>query len=126
MGKLDGKVVLVVGAGSRAAGWGNGKAAAVLFAREGAQVACVDLDMDAAEETRAIIEKEGGQSVAFAADATSSDDMERVVAATLKAFGKIDVLHNNVGAPAPGDPVEMPVDVWQKNMAVNVIASPNT
>ncbi len=118
--RLEGKTALVIGAGSRAAGWGNGKAAAVLFAREGAKVAAVDINPEAAEETRAIIEAEGNVAIALAGDATDSGDMARVAAQTVDAFGKIDVLHNNVGAPAPGSPVEMPEDVWRANMAVNV------
>lgn len=118
--RLRDKIALVVGAGSRGPGWGNGKAAAVVFAREGAAVFGADINLGAAEETRSIIEGEGGVCVAHAADATSSDSVAAMVAACLDRFGRIDVLHNNVGAAAPGGPVEMPEEVWDANIDVNL------
>ncbi len=119
-GRLQDKIAIVFGAGSRGAGWGNGKAAAVLFAREGARIFAVDINADAVEETRAIIEGEGGEVACGIADVTDSDSVAAVVEACTSRFSGIDILHNNVGAPAPGDPVEMSVDVWHKNMAVNI------
>ena len=71
-GRLQDKVALVVGAGSIAEGWSNGKAASVLFAREGARVFAADINLAAAEETAAIIRGEGGDATAHAADATNA------------------------------------------------------
>ncbi|MGB7123003.1 MAG: SDR family NAD(P)-dependent oxidoreductase, partial [Bradyrhizobium sp.] len=90
MGRLSGKTAIVVGAGSIGPGWGNGKATAVTFAREGAQVFCVDRNRSAAEETAAIIAGEGGKAVAFKADAARGEDIAAMVAACLKAYGRID------------------------------------
>ena len=119
-GRLQDKTAIVFGAGSRGAGWGNGKAAAVLFAREGARIFAADINEAAVQETQAIIEKEGGEVECGVADVTDSDSVASVVEACVQRFGGINILHNNVGAPAPGDPVEMSVDVWHKNMAVNI------
>ena len=95
-GRLQDKVALVVGAGSIAEGWSNGKAASVLFAREGARVFAADINLAAAEETAAIIRGEGGDATAHAADATNAAQIKAMVAACLDAYGRIDVLHNNV------------------------------
>lgn len=119
-GRLQDKIVLVMGAGARGAGWSNGKAASVLFAREGARVFAVDIVADAAAETRDIIRGEGGEAESCVADATDSASVKSAVDACVAAYGGIDVLHNNVGAAAPGDPVEMPEDMWVRNMAINV------
>src|SRR3954453_8938602 len=96
MDRLEGKIAVGVGAGSIGPGWGNGKATAVTFAREGAQVFCVDRDAAAAEETVKIITAEGGDATAFTADVSRAGDVEAMVAACLKAYGRIDVLDNNV------------------------------
>ena len=105
--RLRDKTAIVFGAGSSGPGWSNGKAAAVAYAREGARVACVDLERAAAEETAAIIESAGGTALAIAADVTRPDSVEKAVSATLAAFGRIDILHNNVGATHMGSPVEL-------------------
>jgi NAD(P)-dependent dehydrogenase (short-subunit alcohol dehydrogenase family) len=118
--RLDGKVALVFGAGSIGPGWGNGKATAVAFAEEGARVAAVDLNLAAAEETAAIIAERGGIALALAADATSSSQVAGVVAQVHETWGRIDILHNNVGYPETGDPVELPEALWDQAMAVNV------
>jgi NAD(P)-dependent dehydrogenase (short-subunit alcohol dehydrogenase family) len=119
-GRLQGKICLVMGAGSAGPGWGNGKAAAVLFAREGAKVACVDRDPAAAEETAAIIRNEGGAAIALAADVTRDADVIATVAATMAQWGRIDVLHNNVGLATMGGPVELSEEAWRRTMDVNV------
>src|ERR1700716_2868153 len=103
MRRLEGKIAMVVGAGSIGPGWGNGKATAVTFARQGARVFCVDRNGAAAEETTKIIASEGGKASAFTADASRAGDVEAMVAACLKAFGRIDVLDNNVGADQVGN-----------------------
>ena len=88
-GRLRDKVALVVGAGSVGPGWGNGKAAAVLFAREGAKVLCADVNEDAANETAGAIAKEGGEAKAIRADVASHDDIRRMMAACTNAYGRI-------------------------------------
>jgi NAD(P)-dependent dehydrogenase (short-subunit alcohol dehydrogenase family) len=119
-GRLAGKTALVVGAGSIGPGWGNGKATAVLFAREGARVFCVDLNQAAAEETAAIIRGEGGEADAAPADAARAADVERIVAACLDRFGRIDVLDNNVGIAEVGGVVELAEEAWDRVFAVNL------
>lgn len=119
-GRLANKVALVMGAGSVGPGWGNGKAAAVLFAREGARVICADINEAAAEETRAIIEAEGGDAIAIRCDVTKSADIEAVVAAGVKAYGPITVLDNNVGIAEVGGVVELPEEEWDRVNAINL------
>src|SRR5579862_3497270 len=80
VGRLDGKAAIVVGAGSIGPGWGNGKATAVTFAREGARVFCVDRNAAAASETVEIIRSEGGKALAFSADASRAEDIAATVA----------------------------------------------
>jgi NAD(P)-dependent dehydrogenase (short-subunit alcohol dehydrogenase family) len=119
-GRLKDKVAVVLGAGSSGPGWGNGKAAAVLFAREGAKVFAVDVRRERAEETRGIIAAEGGDAMSFAADVSRAEDMKSLVDGCLKAYGQIDILLNNVGILAVGGPEEMSEEVWDRHLAVNV------
>lgn len=119
-GRLQGKVALVTGAGSVGPGWGNGKATAALFAREGAKVVALDLNRDAAEETRSVIAGEGGECLALSGDVTKDGDVARVVAATVEHFGRLDVLHNNVGTAVLGGPVEVSEADWDRIFAINV------
>jgi NAD(P)-dependent dehydrogenase (short-subunit alcohol dehydrogenase family) len=90
-------VALVFGAGSFGAGWGNGKAAAVAYAREGAAIVSVDIELEKAEETAAIIRGENGRSIALAANVVRAAEVRQVVERTMQEFGRIDILHNNVG-----------------------------
>jgi NAD(P)-dependent dehydrogenase (short-subunit alcohol dehydrogenase family) len=120
LGRLSGKTAIVVGAGSIGPGWGNGKATAVTFAREGAQVFCVDRNGQAAEETAAIIAGEGGNAMAFTADASRGEDIAAMVAACLKAYGRIDVLDNNVGIAETGSVVDVAEADWDRVFAVNL------
>lgn len=117
--RLHGKVALVVGAGSSAPGWGTGKASAVLFAREGARVLAVDVNEGAAAETKAIVEGEGGVCELFQADAASAVDSAAMVDACMSRFGRLDVLHVNVGIVELGGPVEIAEPNWDRLMAVN-------
>ena len=119
-GRVQDKVAMVIGAGASGPGWGNGKAAAVLYAREGASVFAVDVDEAAAKSTTAIIEEEGGTALAFKADAADAGQIEAMVAACLEAFGRIDILHNNVGIVELGGPVEASEESWERVMAVNL------
>ncbi len=120
MDRLKGKVAMVVGAGSIGPGWGNGKATAVTFAREGAQVFCVDRNSAAAEETFQIITGEGGTATAFTADVSKAADVEAMVAACMKAYGRIDVLDNNVGIAEVGSVVDVAEAEWDRVFAVNL------
>jgi NAD(P)-dependent dehydrogenase (short-subunit alcohol dehydrogenase family) len=120
MARLKGKTAIVVGAGSIGPGWGNGKATAVTFAREGAQIFCVDRNATAAEETAGIIVKEGGKAEAFAADAAKESDIQAMVAACLKSFGRIDILDNNVGIAEVGSVVEVSEADWDRVFAINL------
>lgn len=119
-GRLQNRVAMVVGAGSSGPGWGNGKAAAVLFAREGARVFCIDINADAAEETASIIRGEGGEATAARADVSQADQVEAAVARCLEAYGRIDVLENNVGILSLGGPVETSEAEWQRVLSVNL------
>ena len=118
--RLKDKVALVVGAGSIGPGWGNGKAAAVAFAREGAKVMCADINLAAAEETAGIVRGEGGEAVAIKADVTRDADVRAMVAACAKAYGRIDILDNNVGIAEVGGVVELPEAEWDRVMAINL------
>ncbi|MEX0923249.1 MAG: SDR family NAD(P)-dependent oxidoreductase [Rhodovibrionaceae bacterium] len=118
--RLKGRVAMVVGAGSSGPGWGNGKAAAALFAREGAQVFCIDVNQAAAEETVEIIRGEGGEATACRADVSKADQVEAAVAACLEAYGRIDVLENNVGILKVGGPVETSEEDWDRVIEVNI------
>src|SRR5438445_12871946 len=120
MDRLKGKIALVVGAGSIGPGWGNGKATAVTFAREGAQVFCVDRNGAAAEETARIITDEGGKATAFTADVSRASEIEAMVAACLKSCGRIDVLDNNVGIAEMGSVVEVTEESWDRVFSVNL------
>ena len=101
-GRLDGKVALVSGAGSCGPGWGNGRASATLFAREGAKVFAVDLDQDALENTAKTIRDEGNECTTHRCNVTKADEVKAMVDACIAAYGRIDVLHNNVGGSAAG------------------------
>jgi NAD(P)-dependent dehydrogenase (short-subunit alcohol dehydrogenase family) len=118
--RLEGRTAIVTGAGSIGPGWGNGKAAAVLFAREGANVVVVDRNEEAVEETRGLIETEGYDCEAVVADVTKQDDIEQIVARTLDRFGTIDVLQNNVGVGVLKPTLEASEKEWDLVFKVNV------
>ena len=117
---LSGKVALVTGCGSIGPGWGNGKAIAVLLARQGARVFGVDLDLDAAGVTEQLIRDEGGTVEVMAANVKQANEVQRMVQACMQRFGRIDILINNVGRSEPGGPVEMAEEVWDEQMDINV------
>ncbi|PAL20347.1 SDR family NAD(P)-dependent oxidoreductase [Sphingopyxis sp. GW247-27LB] len=103
-GRLAGKAAIVVGAGQQPGDTiGNGRAIALTFAREGAEVLCVDRVAERAEETAAMIGEAGGQGFAHAADITRIADIEAIVTAALDRWSRIDILVNNVGVGSPGD-----------------------
>jgi NAD(P)-dependent dehydrogenase (short-subunit alcohol dehydrogenase family) len=118
--RLKDKVAIVTGAGSSGPGWGNGKATAVLFAREGAKIFAVDLNLAAVEETKAIIDEEGGECTVHQADVSKSEDVRKMVERCVEVYGRIDILHNNVGILEVGGPVKAPEKSWDRVIAVNL------
>lgn len=118
--RFEGCVALVFGAGSAGPGWSNGKASAVTYARGGAYVVVVDINEDAAIETKEIIESEGGSATCFQCDVTNAEQVEAVVSRTVTEMGQIDILHNNVGHAAMGGPVELSEADWQRELDLNL------
>jgi NAD(P)-dependent dehydrogenase (short-subunit alcohol dehydrogenase family) len=119
-GRMQGKVAIVTGAGSRAEGIGNGRAAAVLFAREGAKVLLVDASKEMAEGTLAMIEKEKGEAAVHVADVTRAADCQAMVDEAVRRWGRLDVLDNNVGIGGRGTVLETSLEMWENVMRVNV------
>jgi NAD(P)-dependent dehydrogenase (short-subunit alcohol dehydrogenase family) len=120
--RLAGKVAIVTGAGSRAPGGiGNGRATAVLFARQGARVALVDTTETWVNETLQMIQSEGGEAFTIVADVTDPSACQRIVRETIDRWGKLDILVNNVGINGPrGTALEVDPDEWDKAMRINV------
>jgi NAD(P)-dependent dehydrogenase (short-subunit alcohol dehydrogenase family) len=120
--RLTGRVAVVVGAGSSAEGFGpgNGEAAALAYARDGARIAAVDMNAAAAGRTAQQVMAEGGSALAIAADASSAEAVAAMIAQVLAAYGRIDILHNNVGIEQLGGPVETPEEAWDRVHAVNL------
>jgi NAD(P)-dependent dehydrogenase (short-subunit alcohol dehydrogenase family) len=121
-GRLQDKVAIVVGAGQTPGETiGNGRATAVLFAREEARVMLVDRDLDSALETGRMIEREGGDCFAFEADATVEENCHAVANACVERYGRIDVLHNNVGIGGnDSGPVHLTEEAWDRIVGVNM------
>jgi NAD(P)-dependent dehydrogenase (short-subunit alcohol dehydrogenase family) len=123
MGKrlLD-KVAIITGAGQTPGDTiGNGRAMAVLFAREGGQLMLVDRNFESAQETQSIIEKEGGRAIAFEADVTRSEDCRKMADACVAHYGKIDILVNNVGTGTDdAGPVKLSEEAWDTIFDVNL------
>jgi NAD(P)-dependent dehydrogenase (short-subunit alcohol dehydrogenase family) len=118
---LSGKVAVVTGAGSVGEGWGNGKATAVLMARQGAKVFGIDINSAALASTTALMQREGHEGwAARVCDMTDSEEVKAAFDDCLARFGRIDILVNNVGGSAPGDPVAMSEEVWDAQMDLNL------
>lgn len=119
--RLKDKVAIVVGAGSTPGSTlGNGRATAILFAREGAVVMLVDRHRASAAETEHAIAAEGGTSFPFEADVTHADACAAMARACVERYGRIDVLHNNVGIGAVGGPVELGEEEWDRLLDTNL------
>jgi len=121
--RLAGKVAILFGAGQVDCDydiWGNGRATAVAYAREGATVVAVDIDRQAAEQTQSYVEKEGNVCVARLANVTRQAEVNAVVQQTMNEYGRIDILHNNVGINEKGGPVEVSEESWDRVMETNV------
>ena len=120
--RLKDKVAVVVGAGQTPGDTiGNGRAAAILFAREGASVVLVDRDLASAVATREMIDQEGGRSIVIQADITREQECQAFVSAAVDAYGRIDILHNNVGIAKGDGPIEqVSGEAWDRIMTVNL------
>ncbi len=120
-GRLANKKVLLLGAGSVGEGIGNGRAMAVLFAREGAEIVGVDLHLAAAQETARLVQAEGRDHVhVMAGDVTDAADLVRIIDAAEQKLGRIDILVNNVGGSIPGGPEEITPEQWDAQFRFNV------
>lgn len=120
MARMEGKVAIVTGAASRAPGLGNGKAMALLFAREGAKVMLVNRSANRAEELRQEIIDKGGEATVFAGDMGKPDDVSALADATMKTYGRLDALVNNVGIGGGGKVEDVDLDNWNELLQVNM------
>ena len=118
--RLEDKIAIVTGAGSIGPGWGNGRAIAVRFAEEGAKVFATDRDLDRLAETVERAQAAGGTIRTHSCDVTDGKSIAAMVQACVEAWGRIDVLVNNVGGSAAGGPVEMPEEVWDAQVDHNL------
>src|ERR1043166_9620641 len=117
-GRLAGKVAVVTGAGSRGEGIGNGKGAAVLFAREGARVVCADQIAERAAEPVDMIAAEGGTASVFECDVAHQDGCQALAAVAVERYGRIDILQNNVGIPSNQGLEEITEEAWDHVMEI--------
>ena len=122
--RLKDKVAVIVGAGQGPGeGMGNGRATAVLFAREGAKVLCTDKSVASAEETASLIAKEGGTAAAIHVDVTKEASLKAMIEDAVKRWGRIDVLHYNVGVSLAGgdrSPLEITEEAFDNVSAINL------
>src|SRR5271156_6211567 len=122
--RLKDRVAIVVGAGqSPGEGMGNGRATALTFAREGAKVLCVDHHLDSAQETVDMIQEKQGTAAAFKADVTKDAEIKAMVEDAMKRWGRIDVLHNNVGVSLAGGDAELLMiteEAFDRCVAINL------
>ncbi|MBN9488434.1 MAG: SDR family oxidoreductase [Alphaproteobacteria bacterium] len=119
-GRLEGKVAVVTGAAPRGEGVGNGMATAILFAREGAKVVLVNRSAERANKLAKQIKEEGGEASVFAGDVTKAEVAEAMAAFAVKTYGRLDILHNNVGIGAPGTPETVTLADWNKVIEANL------
>ncbi|MCW5234912.1 SDR family NAD(P)-dependent oxidoreductase [Verminephrobacter eiseniae] len=118
---LAGRVAIVTGAGSRSSEIGNGRAAAILLARRGAQVLLLDARLDAARETERMIADEGGSAICAQIDVAEAEPCRQAVAIAVQAWGRVDILVNNVGIGGPaGNAVDLDIAQWERALRVNV------
>jgi NAD(P)-dependent dehydrogenase (short-subunit alcohol dehydrogenase family) len=121
---MQGKIAIIAGAGSVGPAdskiWGNGKATAILLARQGASVFLLDINEESMAATKTIIESEGGTCATRRCDMMAAAEVQEMVQACLDRFKRIDILVNNVGGSAPGDPVAMTEEVWDRQIDFNL------
>ncbi len=118
--KLKGKVAIVVGAGSIRPGIGNGKATAILFAAEGAKVVAADLNLAAAQETVKLIKNNGGEAIAVQVNSTVDADAKRLIATAVDAYGRVNILFNNVGIAQGAVGLAISEADWDLTMGTNL------
>jgi len=122
--RLADKIAIVVGAGQGPGeGLGNGRATVLVFARQGAKVLAVDIDLASAKETAALVAEDGGECVAFEADVTKEATLQAAVAEAEKRWGRVDILHNNVGVSLAGgdaNPLEITEAAFDRISAINL------
>jgi NAD(P)-dependent dehydrogenase (short-subunit alcohol dehydrogenase family) len=118
--RLKDKVAIISGAGSSRPGMGNGKATAILFAREGARVVAADKNLQAAEETVRLITDAGGEAMAIQADVTKEAEAKKVIEATIASYGRLDILFNNVGIGLGGSGLKVTEEEWDAIMDTNL------
>jgi NAD(P)-dependent dehydrogenase (short-subunit alcohol dehydrogenase family) len=122
--RLKGKIAVVVGAGQGPGeGLGNGRSTVLRFAQEGARILAVDRNLESAEETAALAAKEGGECIAFTADVTKEATLAAAIAAARRRWGRIDILHNNVGVSIAGgdaSPTEITEEAFDRVVAINL------
>lgn len=118
--RLKDKVAIVSGAGSSGPGMGNGRATAILFAREGAAVVAADKNLEAAEETVKLITKDGGRATAIQADVAVESGAKKVVEAAVSNYGRLDILFNNVGIGLGGGGLKVTEEDWDAVMDTNL------
>ena len=123
MGRLSGKVAIVTGAASQAEGVGNGAAVAMLFAREGAKVLLVNRSLERAKALEDTIRAEGGEAVAYAADVSQPEATEAMAAFAVERYGRLDILHNNVGVGAAGNTETGTLQDWDRLLQVNLTSA---
>ena len=123
MGRLSGKVAIVTGAASRGEGVGNGAATALLFAREGASVVLVNRNEARAAGLADQIRTEGGEAAVFAGDVTEAEAAEAMAAFAVERYGRLDILHNNVGVGSPGTSETVDLVEWNRVFQVNLTSA---
>ena len=119
-GRLQDKVAVITGAGCVGPGWGNGRAAAAIFGREGAKVFAVDLRPEPMEETIARTRDWGGEISTHLCDVTDATQVQAMVKACVARYGRVDILVNNVGGSAKGGVVALSEEDWDRQMDVNL------
>jgi NAD(P)-dependent dehydrogenase (short-subunit alcohol dehydrogenase family) len=119
-GRVDNKVVIVTGAGCVGPGWGNGRAACVRFAEEGARIFAVDLSADTLADTVTRTREIGGEIETHLCDVTDGKAVAAMVAACMARFGRVDVLVNNVGGSAKGGAVDLSEEDWDRQIDFNL------
>lgn len=120
---LRDKVAIVAGGGAAGDGIGNGRAAAILLAETGVRVLVVDRDLALAERTVEMIAERGGESAAAQGDLTRSEECQAVVDAAIARWGRLDILHNNIGIGSRLSVVDEDEETWRRVMDVNVTPS---
>jgi NAD(P)-dependent dehydrogenase (short-subunit alcohol dehydrogenase family) len=120
--RLEGKIAIITGAGQRSGeGTGNGRATAILFAREGAKVVLANRSLDSVEATRDLLRREGYEADCVACDVSKEEDCRALIEHTARTHGSIDILHNNVGVAHPdGDSSKIDHEGWQATLNVNL------